>query len=75
MDKLYEIDPNGSVLAFADMMRKQIVMPAHMMNDMEHEQKTGRKLFAVSCSVANVCAWRGLEKHAPFLKHVYHHML
>ncbi len=48
MDGLFERDPNGAMLAFADMMRKQIVMPAHMMNDNEHEGKTGRNLFAVS---------------------------
>jgi acyl-[acyl-carrier-protein] desaturase len=47
MDGLFERDPNGSVLAFADMMRKQIVMPAHLMNDNAHEANTGRNLFAV----------------------------
>lgn len=26
-------DANGTVLAFADMMRKQMVMPAHLMKD------------------------------------------
>jgi hypothetical protein len=48
MDKLFELDPNGSVLGFADMMRKQIVMPAHLMDDGQHLGKTGRNLFAVS---------------------------
>lgn len=48
MDGLFERDPNGSIIAFADMMRKQIVMPAHLMNDGEHERNTGRNLFAVS---------------------------
>jgi hypothetical protein len=48
MDKLFELDPNGSVLGFADMMRKQIVMPAHLMDDGQHHGKTGRNLFAVS---------------------------
>lgn len=52
VDALFEHDPNGSMLALADMMRKQIVMPAHMMNDNEHQAKTGRNLFADFSSVA-----------------------
>ncbi|MQL92543.1 hypothetical protein Taro_025167 [Colocasia esculenta] len=32
-EKLFEIDPDGTVLAFADMMRKKISMPAHLMYD------------------------------------------
>jgi acyl-[acyl-carrier-protein] desaturase len=48
VEKLYEKDPDGAVLAFADMMRKQIVMPAHLMDDGEHAAKNnGRNLFAV----------------------------
>ena len=35
-------DPNGAMLAFADMMRKKIVMPAHLMDDGEHRAKNGR---------------------------------
>ena len=49
VDKLFELDPDGAVLAFADMMRKQIVMPAHLMDDGQHSTKnSGRNLFAVS---------------------------
>ena len=33
VDKLFELDPNGAMLGFEDMMRKQIIMPAHMMHD------------------------------------------
>ncbi|KAJ8445228.1 hypothetical protein Cgig2_024434 [Carnegiea gigantea] len=33
VEKLYEIDPDGTVQAFADMMRKKISMPAHLMYD------------------------------------------
>lgn len=33
MEKLFEIDPDGTVLAFADMMKKKISMPAHLMYD------------------------------------------
>lgn len=39
-------DPNGAMLAFADMMRKQIVMPAHLMDDGRHAgMNSGRNLF------------------------------
>ncbi|KAI4368290.1 hypothetical protein MLD38_016864 [Melastoma candidum] len=33
VEKLFEIDPNGTVLGLADMMRKKITMPAHLMYD------------------------------------------
>ncbi|MBA0840877.1 hypothetical protein Goarm_003419 [Gossypium armourianum] len=33
VEKLFEIDPDGTVLAFSDMMRKKISMPAHLMYD------------------------------------------
>ena len=40
------------MLAFYDMMKKQIVMPAHLMDDGEHRAKTGRNLFKDFSSVA-----------------------
>ncbi|KAL4632040.1 hypothetical protein ACB092_04G023400 [Castanea dentata] len=33
VEKLFEIDPDATVMAFADMMRKKISMPAHLMYD------------------------------------------
>ena len=33
VEKLFEIDPNGTVLAFADRMRKKITMPGFLMYD------------------------------------------
>ena len=33
VEKLFEIDPNGTVLAFADRMRKKITMPGLLMYD------------------------------------------
>jgi hypothetical protein len=45
-------DPSGSMIAFGDMMRKQIVMPAHLMDDREHQGKHGRNLFKDFSSVA-----------------------
>ncbi|XP_050258805.1 stearoyl-[acyl-carrier-protein] 9-desaturase, chloroplastic-like [Quercus robur] len=32
-EKLFELDPNDMVIAFTDMMRKKISMPAHLMYD------------------------------------------
>lgn len=53
VDELFRQDPNGAMLAFADMMKKQIVMPAHLMDDMEHGQKNGgRNLFDDFSTVA-----------------------
>ena len=45
-------DPSGTMIAFGDMMRKQIVMPAHLMNDNEHMQNNSRNLFKDFSSVA-----------------------
>lgn len=33
LEKLFEIDPDDTILALADMMRKRITMPAHLMYD------------------------------------------
>eukprot|EP00253_Pinus_taeda_P013478 PITA_13478 len=33
VEKLFEIDPDTTMLAFQDMMRKKVVMPAHLMYD------------------------------------------
>ena len=53
VDELFRLDPNGAMLAFADMMRKQIVMPAHLMDDLQHgDLNPGRNLFADFSSVA-----------------------
>lgn len=38
VEKLLEVDPNGAMLAIADMMRKKITMPAHLMTDGEDPQ-------------------------------------
>ena len=45
-------DPSGTMIAFGDMMRKQIVMPAHLMNDNEHMDNNSRNLFKDFSSVA-----------------------
>ncbi|KAL5998036.1 Stearoyl-[acyl-carrier-protein] 9-desaturase 7, chloroplastic [Asimina triloba] len=45
--KLFEIDPDGAMLAFAEMMRKKITMPAHLVHDGQDE-----KLFEHFSAVA-----------------------
>lgn len=54
IEKLYELDPNGAMMAFGDMMKKQIVMPAHLMDDNEHAKNNGpnRNLFVDFANVA-----------------------
>eukprot|EP00897_Mesotaenium_endlicherianum_P010654 jgi/Mesen1/9617/ME000659S08987 len=37
VERLFELDPTGAMLAFDDMMRKGIVMPAHLMYDGESD--------------------------------------
>ncbi|XP_028062610.1 stearoyl-[acyl-carrier-protein] 9-desaturase, chloroplastic-like [Camellia sinensis] len=37
MKKLFEVDPDAAVIAFADMMKKKITMPAHFMYDGHHD--------------------------------------
>lgn len=34
VSKIFEVDPNGMMLAFEDMMRKKIVMPAHYLREL-----------------------------------------
>ncbi|EFJ09930.1 hypothetical protein SELMODRAFT_272030 [Selaginella moellendorffii] len=36
VEKLFELDPEGALLGFEDMMRKKISMPAHLMYDGEN---------------------------------------
>ena len=51
--------------AFADMMRKQIVMPAHLMDDLEHQGRTGRSLFKDFSSVAQMTGTYTSHVRAP----------
>jgi len=52
IDEVLARDPDGAVLAYADMMEKQITMPAHMMCDGQHKARTGRDLFVDFAAVA-----------------------
>jgi len=52
IDQVLARDPDGAVLAFADMMRKGVLMPAHLMDDGAHAGANGRSLFADYAAVA-----------------------
>lgn len=71
VDELFRQDPNGAMLAFADMMKKQIVMPAHLMNDMEHEQKNGgRNLFDDFSTVAENLGVYDANDYCDIMEHL-----
>ena len=63
-------DSDGAVLAFADMMKKQIVMPAHLMDDGEHKARTGRDLFADFAAVADSTGTYTAEDYASIMEHL-----
>ena len=50
--QVLELDPDGGVQAFADMIGKGVVMPAHLMTDGTHRERHGREMFADYASVA-----------------------
>jgi len=54
MEQLFERDPEGALLAFADMMKKGIVMPAHLLDDGVHTaNNVGGNLFIDYATVAD----------------------
>jgi acyl-[acyl-carrier-protein] desaturase len=71
VDELFVRDPDGAMLAFADMMRKQIVMPAHLMDDLEHSGKNeGRNLFADFSEVAQRLEVYTAKDYADIMEHL-----
>lgn len=71
VSELFVRDPDGAMLAFADMMRKQIVMPAHLMNDNEHGGKNeGRSLFADFSDVAQRLGVYTAKDYADIMRHL-----
>ncbi|KAK9864707.1 hypothetical protein WJX84_011735 [Apatococcus fuscideae] len=68
--ELINRDPSNAILAFADMMKKKIVMPAHMMDDFEHVGKTGRGLFSDFSSVAQSTGTYTAVDYADIMMHL-----
>lgn len=70
VDELLARDPDGAMLAFGDMMRKQIVMPAHLMDDGVHKEKTGRSLFDDFAAVAQRVGVYTADDYANIMEHL-----
>ncbi|CAI5468464.1 unnamed protein product [Closterium sp. Yama58-4] len=65
VSRLFELDPSGAMLAFEDMMRKQIVMPAHLMYDGENP-----KLFDDFSAVAQRTGVYTAGDYADIMEHL-----
>jgi acyl-[acyl-carrier-protein] desaturase len=70
VEEFFRRDPDGTMMAFADMMRKGIVMPAHMMCDGEHRDREGRSLFADFSSVAETLGVYDAGDYAEVVDHL-----
>lgn len=70
VDELFIRDEEGAMLAFEDMMRKQIVMPAHLMDDTVHFDRTGRSLFDDFSSVAERIEVYTASDYADIMEHL-----
>ncbi|CAN6440084.1 unnamed protein product [Victoria cruziana] len=65
IEKLFELDPDGAMLSFADMMRKKISMPAHLMYDGQDD-----KLFDHFSAVAQRLGVYTASDYADILEHL-----
>ncbi|BFI28594.1 acyl-[acyl-carrier-protein] desaturase [Marchantia polymorpha subsp. ruderalis] len=65
VEKLFEVDPDGAMLAFSDMMRKKIAMPAHLMYDGKD-----RNLFNRFSLVAQRTGTYTFRDYADILEHL-----
>lgn len=63
--KFFELDPNGAMLSFEEMMKKKIIMPAHLMHDGENES-----LFDDFSSVAQRCGVYTAMDYASIMDHL-----
>ncbi|BBN03565.1 acyl-[acyl-carrier-protein] desaturase [Marchantia polymorpha subsp. ruderalis] len=65
VEKLFEVDPDGAMLAFGDMMRKKIAMPAHLMYD-----GVDQNLFSNFSMVAQRTGTYTARDYADILEHL-----
>lgn len=70
VEQLFDRDEDGAMIAFEDMMRKQIVMPAHLMDDNQHYKNTGRDLFDDFSSVAEYSGVYTASDYADIMQHL-----
>ncbi|KAL6768704.1 Acyl-[acyl-carrier-protein] desaturase 5, chloroplastic [Auxenochlorella protothecoides] len=71
VEEFFRLDPEGAMSAYADMMRKQITMPAHLMDDQQHgTRNTGRNLFADFSAVTEKLDVYDAEDYCKILEHL-----
>jgi len=71
MEQVMQRDPEGGVLAFSDMMKKRIVMPAHLCDDGWHaEANNGRSLFNDYAQVAQNTGVYTAEDYVSIVQHL-----
>lgn len=67
MSHIFEQDPNGSVLAFHDLMRSQVVMPSHLMQD-----GSGPDLFENFSAIAQQLGVYTAKHYGDIVEHLVH---
>lgn len=74
VSQLFQRDPEGAVMAFADMMKKGIVMPAHFMDDGWHNSKGANSskshLFTDYATVADSIGVYTTGDYADIVQHL-----
>jgi len=70
VQELFNRDPSNTMLCFADMMKKQIVMPAHLMDDGVHMGRTGNALFEDFSSIAESTGTYTAGDYASIIDHL-----
>ncbi|EFJ46489.1 hypothetical protein VOLCADRAFT_62507 [Volvox carteri f. nagariensis] len=70
--EIFKRDPDGAMLAFADMMRKGIVMPAHFVDDGWHDTANGKasNLFVDYATVADAIGVYTTNDYASIIDHL-----
>ncbi|KDD75120.1 fatty acid desaturase [Helicosporidium sp. ATCC 50920] len=71
VERFFELDTEGAMLAYAAMMRRQITMPAHLMDDSQHAvSNPGRNLFADFSAVADARQVYQAEDYCAIIEHL-----
>mmetsp|Transcript_20992 Transcript_20992/g.34677 ORF Transcript_20992/g.34677 Transcript_20992/m.34677 type:complete len:416 (-) Transcript_20992:419-1666(-) len=66
--KVLKLDPDGAVISYADMMKKQIVMPAELMDDGDH--RNGNALYNDFARIAtDLKVYTGID-YADIIEHL-----
>ncbi|MBI2118938.1 MAG: acyl-ACP desaturase [Elusimicrobia bacterium] len=64
MKKVFEIDPNGAVIAFAKLMKKRVAMPAKLMSDGKNKNLFNQySLIAQSIGVYTIHDYASIIQH------------